>query len=65
MAVKPKKPRDKAHVNLREAGEREWWSNKLGVSSDELAKAVDTVGESSSAVARHLTNPDLPKPDQA
>ncbi len=48
MAVKPKKPRDKAHVNLREAGEREWWSNKLGVSSDELAKA----GRGIAAIAR-------------
>lgn len=65
MPVKPRKPRDKAHVNLNEEGEREWWSNKLGVSSDELARAVDTVGDSSSAVARHLTHPEQPKPDQA
>lgn len=65
MPVKPKKPRDKAHVNLSEAGEREWWSNKLGVSADELARAVDTVGDSSSAVARHLSQPAPAKPDQA
>lgn len=65
MPVKPRKPRDKAHVNLREEGECEWWSNKLGVSPDELARAVRMVGDSSAAVARHLTHPDEPKPDQA
>jgi hypothetical protein len=58
MADNPKKPKDKAHVNLEEDGERQWWSQKLGVSQDELMKAVDTVGDSSAAVAKHLSKPD-------
>lgn len=64
MPVKPRKPQDKAHVNTRVDAERQWWSQKLGVSEDELVKAVDTVGDSSAAVARHLTHPEG-KPEQA
>lgn len=52
---KARKPKDRAHVNLRHEGERQYWSEKFGVSPGELAKAVDTVGDSSSAIAKHLT----------
>jgi hypothetical protein len=57
--VKPRKPRDRSKVNLDHAGERQYWSEKFGVSADELSQAIDRVGESSSAVAKHLTRPPM------
>jgi hypothetical protein len=49
---------DRARVNIEEDYERRYWSEKFGVSQDELMKAVDEVGNSAKAVARQLGKED-------
>jgi len=56
---KARKPKDRARVNLGHDGERQYWTEKFGVSPDQLSKAVDEVGDSSSAIAKHLTRPPM------
>jgi hypothetical protein len=60
MADNPQErgPQDRARVNIEQDYERRWWSKKWGVSEDRLIKAVDDVGNSASAVAKHLGKAD-------
>ena len=47
-------PQDRSRISMSEDYEVEYWTNKFGVSRDELQKAVDAVGNSASAVEQHL-----------
>ena len=47
-------PQDRSRISMSEDYEVEYWTNKFGVSRDELQKAVDAVGNSASAVEKHL-----------
>ena len=47
-------PQDRSRIALGEAHEVRYWTQKWGISQDELAMAVAEVGHSSAAVARHL-----------
>ncbi|WP_406826553.1 DUF3606 domain-containing protein [Pedobacter sp. KACC 23697] len=45
---------DRARINVNEAYELDYWSNKFGVSKDKLKAAVETVGASARAVEDYL-----------
>lgn len=47
-------PQDSSRISLGEDYEVRYWTDKFGVSEDELADAVKAVGNSADAVARHL-----------
>ena len=49
-----KGPQDRARINLNEKHEVRYWSKKLGVTEDELKKAVESAGVSAVAVAKKL-----------
>lgn len=53
-------PDGRAHINIREDHEIEWWTRKLGVSSDQIRQAVAEVGTCAQKVAEHL-NRRLPR----
>ncbi|MCK1304112.1 DUF3606 domain-containing protein [Bradyrhizobium sp. 24] len=46
--------RDRSKINMHEDFEVKYWTRELGVSSDELQKAVDKVGNSAAAVRKEL-----------
>jgi hypothetical protein len=45
---------DRSKINMREDHEVKYWTKALGVSKDELQKAVDKVGNSAAAVRKEL-----------
>jgi len=45
---------DRTHINMHEGYEVKYWMHHLGVSLDELKKAVDKVGNSAAAVRKEL-----------
>jgi Protein of unknown function (DUF3606) len=45
---------DRSKINLHEPYEIKYWSRALGVSKDELTKAVDKVGNSAAMVRKEL-----------
>ncbi len=45
---------DRDRINLQEDYEVEYWTKTLGVSAEELRKAVEAVGSTADAVRRHL-----------
>ncbi|MBE5321530.1 DUF3606 domain-containing protein [Pedobacter sp. MR2016-19] len=45
---------DRSRININEAYELDYWSNKFGVSKDKLKAAVETVGTSADAVEDYL-----------
>jgi Protein of unknown function (DUF3606) len=45
---------DRSKINMHEAYEVKYWTKQLGVSRDELEKAVDKVGNSAAAVRKEL-----------
>ena len=47
-------PRDRTRVNVDEDWERRYWTNELGVSEEQLRKAVQKVGASVDAVRKEL-----------
>ena len=47
-------PQDRTRVALGEEHEVRYWTTKWNISRDELADAVEAVGNSAAAVARHL-----------
>ena len=49
-----KAPQDLTCVSLEQEEDRLYWTNRFSVSSDELAEAVDTVGDDVDAVAAYL-----------
>lgn len=49
-----KGPQDRSHINMQEDYEVKYWSHHLGVSREELKRAVDKVGTSAAAVRKEL-----------
>lgn len=49
-----KGPQDRSRINTSEDYEVRYWSQKFGVSADELKAAVKKVGNSAAAVEREL-----------
>ncbi|CUU16758.1 hypothetical protein ABIB94_008452 [Bradyrhizobium sp. JR7.2] len=45
---------DRSKINMHEAFEVKYWTHALGVSKEELQKAVDKVGNSAAAVRKEL-----------
>ena len=45
---------DRSKINMHEAHEVKYWSHALGVTKEELQKAVDKVGNSAAAVRKEL-----------
>lgn len=45
---------DRSKINMHEDHEVKYWTKALGVSKDELQKAVDKVGNSAAAVRKEL-----------
>ena len=45
---------DRSKINMQEAYEVKYWARELGVSREELQKAVDTAGNSAAAVRKEL-----------
>jgi hypothetical protein len=45
---------DRSRINIHEEYELRDWSQRLGVTPDELKKAVGQVGPSADAVRKHL-----------
>jgi hypothetical protein len=56
MADEPSKrgPRDRSRISTSEDYEVRYWSQKFGVSSEQLKAAVRKVGNSAKAVEREL-----------
>lgn len=49
-----KRPQDATKVNVNESWELNYWSEKFGVTKDQLKNAVKAVGTSAAAVKKHL-----------
>lgn len=47
-------PQDSLRIAMNEDYEVEYWTKRFGVSRGRLQQAVDTVGNSASAVEQHL-----------
>jgi hypothetical protein len=47
-------PQDRARINVHEDWEVRYWTEALGVSKEELERAVEQVGPSAAAVREHL-----------
>ena len=47
-------PQDSSRIAMGEDYEVAYWTKKFGVTRDKLQQAVDAVGNSASAVERHL-----------
>jgi hypothetical protein len=45
---------DRSRINVHERWELQYWTQELGVSEEELEKAVKAVGPAVSAVREHL-----------
>ena len=49
-----KDQRDRSKINMHEAYEVKYWTKELGVSADELQRAIDKVGNAAAAVRKEL-----------
>ena len=49
-----KDQRDRSKINMHEDFEVKYWTKELGVSKEELQRAVDKVGSSAAAVRKEL-----------
>ncbi|MBP2434066.1 MULTISPECIES: DUF3606 domain-containing protein [Bradyrhizobium] len=49
---------DRSKINMHEPYEVKYWTHALGVSKDDLQKAVEKVGNSAAAVRKELGLPD-------
>ncbi len=47
-------PQDRSRINVNEDYELQYWSDKYGVSREELRNAVEKVGVSADAVEEYL-----------
>lgn len=47
-------PQDRSRINVNEPWELRYWSEKLGVTADQLTEAVRQVGPNVEAVEQHL-----------
>jgi hypothetical protein len=59
MSDDPKKTggQDRKRINVNEDYELRDWSKKFGVTSEELKKAVQAVGDQADKVKEHLSTP--------
>ena len=59
---RPQDPNAQArtHVNLKDAADVQYWTERFGVSEEALRDAVDRVGSTAEAVARQLEKNWLP-----
>lgn len=48
-------PQDRSRISLGEQWEVQYWTRELGVSAEELERAVKAAGNSASAVRQHLS----------
>ena len=46
---------DRSKINMHEDHEVKYWTKELGVTREQLQKAIDKVGNSASAVRKELT----------
>ena len=51
---------NRGKINMHQPREVKCWTKRLGVSSEELQKAVDKVGNSGAAVRKQLALSDAP-----
>jgi hypothetical protein len=49
---------DRSKINMQRGFEVKYWLKELGISRDDLAKAIDKVGNSAAAVRKELGLPD-------
>lgn len=49
-------PQDRSRINMHEKWEVQYWTKELGVSKEELERAVKEAGSSVNAVRQHLTD---------
>ncbi|UGQ45932.1 DUF3606 domain-containing protein [Massilia endophytica] len=47
-------PQDRSRINVNEEWEVRYWTQELGLSKEELIRAVQAAGPSVSAVRQHL-----------
>jgi hypothetical protein len=52
--LKKKSAADRSKINMHEPWELDYWTKELGVSKEQLQKAVDKVGNSAAAVRKEL-----------
>jgi hypothetical protein len=52
--IKKKGSADRSKINMHEGYEVKYWTKQLGVTKEELQKAVDKVGNSAAAVRKEL-----------
>ena len=52
--LRNKDAQDRARIDIRSDRDRRYWSKKFAVSEKQLMKAMEAVGTSAEAVARHL-----------
>lgn len=50
-----KSPHDRSAINIHETHEVRYWTKKLGVTQDQLQKAIEKVGNSAAAVRKEMT----------
>jgi hypothetical protein len=46
--------RDRSHISMSQRHEVQYWTRHLGVSTDELQRAIEKVGNSAAAVRKEL-----------
>jgi hypothetical protein len=46
--------RDRSHISMREPHEVHYWTRHLGISKEELQRAIEKVGDSAAAVRKEL-----------
>jgi hypothetical protein len=47
-------PQDRSRINLNEEWEVKYWTRELGLTKEELERAVKTAGNQAAAVRQHL-----------
>lgn len=52
--LKIKQPQDPTKINTHEEWELEYWSNKWGVTKEQIKQAVNIVGNGTEKVRQHL-----------
>ena len=51
---------DRLRINMHQGWEVDYWTRKLGVSREELAKAIEITGDRAHDVADYLSNEGRP-----
>ena len=53
--LKNRGPQDRSRISITEDWEVQYWTKELGVTEEELAKAVKEAGNSADAVRQHIS----------